>query len=130
MAVLILLLFSGCGTSQSATSSEPLQPHMDPHTPPDTGPSDRPSGVPAVPHTIEYELPDGYILKIRLKGDEHGHIATTEDGYRLIMNPEGYYEYALMDDQGLPQATGIIARNKEDRTEEHWRIIGNPQHNH
>lgn len=89
-----------------------------------------PIGVPAFPDTIHYELPDGYILKLFLEGDEHYHLAKTVDGFVILMNPEGFYEYAIYDDQGLPQPSGIIARNAEDRTEDEWRILNSIKKNH
>jgi len=82
-----------------------------------------PVGVPAYPDTIHYELPDGYILKLFLRGDEYFHLAKTVDNFRILMNPEGFYEYAIYDDQGLPQPSGIIARNAEDRTDDEWRVL-------
>jgi len=82
-----------------------------------------PFGAPAFPDTIHYELPDGYILKIFLEGDEHFHLAKTIDHFIIVMNHEGFYEYAAYDDQGLPQPTRIIARNPEDRTDDEWLIL-------
>ncbi len=79
---------------------------------------DRPKGVIAYQDTIKYEMPDEYVLLIFLRGDEHGHIAKTVDGYLLKMNDEGYYEYAMKDKHGNFISTGIIARNAKDRTEE------------
>lgn len=89
-----------------------------------------PIGVPAFPDTIHYELPDGYILKLFLKGDEHYHLAKTIDNFLILMNPDGFYEYAIYDGQGLPQPSGIIARNAEDRTDDDWRILNSIKRNH
>ncbi|TVQ14160.1 MAG: hypothetical protein EA361_08155 [Bacteroidetes bacterium] len=72
---------------------------------------------------LNYRLPDGYILKIRVKNNARESIAETVDGFSIVLNPEGFYEYTIQDDQGLPQPTGIIARNPEDRTSEDWRIL-------
>jgi hypothetical protein len=88
-----------------------------------------PFGVPAFPDTIHYELPDGYVLRIFLEGDEHFHVAKTVDQFVIVMNQEGFYEYAAYDDQGLPQPTGIIARNSEDRTDDDWRILNSIKRN-
>lgn len=78
----------------------------------------RPSTVPAYPGTIHYELPDGYVLRIHLEGDEHGHVAKTTDGYYLLMNDEGFYEYAFKNQDNEMVSTDIKARNQDDRTEE------------
>jgi|GEM_PF-766774 len=53
-----------------------------------------PDKVMAYPGVISYRLPDDYVLDIYLKGDEFSHTVTTKDGYPLIMNPDGFYEYA------------------------------------
>lgn len=119
----VLLLGVACKSSRNTPQKDQLTPNA-PVTPPVTDISDEmPSKVPAYPDTIWYKLPDDYVLRIFLRGDEHSHIALTVDGYQLVMNPEGFYEYVIKDDQGLPQATGVIARNPEDRTEEDWRIL-------
>ncbi|MDR4988416.1 MAG: hypothetical protein RG741_06215 [Bacteroidales bacterium] len=82
-----------------------------------------PGGVLAYPGIISYELPDGYLLDILLDGDEHGHRVTSPDGFLLLMNDEGYYEYARVDDQGTTVSTGIIARNADDRTREEKSLL-------
>lgn len=76
-----------------------------------------PGKVMAYPGVISYRLPDDYLLDIYLKGDEFSHTVTTKDGYPLIMNPDGFYEYAIIKN-GRPEASGIIARNWEDRDDE------------
>ncbi|TVR38144.1 MAG: hypothetical protein EA394_11105 [Bacteroidia bacterium] len=81
-----------------------------------------PSAVPAFPDTIKYILPDGYELLIFLRGDEFGHVAVTVDGYYLLMNDDGYYEYAAKVN-GTLSGTGIIARNREDRNEDILRML-------
>ncbi len=72
---------------------------------------------------VNYRLPDGYLLKIRVKDNSPDNMAETSDGFSIVMNPEGFYEFTIKDDHGLPQPTGIIARNPEDRTSEEWRIL-------
>ncbi len=84
-----------------------------------------PSGVMAYPNVISYRLPDGYILKIYLSGDEHNHTTTTKDGYPLMMNQEGFYEYAVFDKDGRFRPSGIIARNKEDRDDKVSKFLKN-----
>ncbi len=121
LASLAIALLPGCKTQKPAQSSV----NSDENVPvvPNIYDDDMPSGVPAYPGVISYELPDGYVLEIVLKGDEHQHTAETADGYSIVLNPEGFYEYTFQDDQGLPQPTGVIARNPEDRSEEDWRIL-------
>lgn len=84
----------------------------------DSLPDTPPREVMAYPDTIKYELPDGYILLMFLKGDEHKHIATTIDSYTIILNDEGYYEYAIKNEDGEYKMSGITARNPGDRSSE------------
>ncbi len=86
---------------------------------------EEPQGVPAPPDTISYEQPDGYVLDIFLRGDEHHHVATTTDGFYLVFNEEEFYEYAVKDEDGTLLTTGMIARNREDRPEEIQRFLEN-----
>lgn len=79
---------------------------------------DQPVKAPAYPGLINYKLPDGYMLKIYLRGDEHQHTALTPDGYYLVKNDRGYYEYATGNASGELVGSGIIARNPGDRTPE------------
>ncbi len=86
-------------------------------------PADRPQTIPAYPDTIHYKMPDGYILHIFLRGDELAHTAFTVDGFYLLMNEKGFYEYASPDKNGQLMATGIIARNQADRTRKHKKQL-------
>ncbi len=87
-------------------------------------PADRPQTIPAYPDSIHYKMPDGYVLHIFLRGDEFTHTAFTVDGFYLLMNDNGFYEYASPDKNGQLMATGIIARNQADRTREHKKLLG------
>lgn len=73
--------------------------------------------VPATPNPIIVTQPDGRTLTIRLHGDEFFHYATTEDGYLLLQNASGAYEYAVLDAAGQPTTTGIVAHNARTTTE-------------
>jgi M6 family metalloprotease-like protein len=71
--------------------------------------------IPAFPHPIEYRLPDGSTLTILLKGDEKVHWAQTMDGYSLLLNPDGYYEYAIKAEDKSMICSGIRAHNVSKR---------------
>lgn len=79
-------------------------------------PGDMPHNVPAYPGAIHYEMPDGYVLEIVLRGDEYAHAAFTADGFYLLMNEDGFYEYASPDSNGQLTSTNVVARNPADRT--------------
>lgn len=115
---LFLITFAGCQAPEEVfyypIDSPPAAEENLAHT----DPGDQPETVPATPDTIHYRLPDDYELRIFLRGDEYNHIAMTVDGYLLTMNNDGFYEYAIRDEDGTLLTTGMIARNEEDRTEE------------
>lgn len=74
--------------------------------------------VPASPYPVQYVLPDGDSITIQLHGDEFFHWTSTEDGYTLLLNPAGYYEYASQDEYGNLKCSGIRAHNPEMRITE------------
>ena len=124
IAGVFLFSLPSCQPSKKVNQEECMEPS--PGTPPanDFSPGNGPpSGVPAYPDTIEYRLPDDYVLKIFLRGDEHGHVAKTTDGYYLLMNQEGFYEYASKGPDNALETTGIIARNPEDRSSEEKQLL-------
>ncbi len=86
-------------------------------------PDGMPAGVPAYPDTITYVLPDGYELYILLRGDEWGHVALTADGYYLLMNDGGFYEYASPGEDQALVSTGVVARNEADRSDEEQVLL-------
>ncbi len=74
------------------------------------------NAVPAKPGMIEFSQPDGTSLKIYLHGDEKIKWATSLDGYTLIFNSEGYYEYATLNINYDLVPSGIIAKDIESRS--------------
>ena len=70
----------------------------------------------AYPKPINFTQPDGTTITIRLMGDEHSKWAITPDGYTLLSNSKGYFEYASKDDRGYLVPSGIIAKKKETRS--------------
>ncbi len=73
------------------------------------------SRVPASPYPVEITQPDGSKLTIQARGDEWYHFPQTEDGYTLIKNRKGYFEYAQIDESGELVPSGTFARNQKDR---------------
>ena len=72
--------------------------------------------VTAYPHPIEFSQPDGSKITILLKGDEKVKWATTLDGYSILFNSNGYYEYATLNALGEMVPSGIIANNIDRRS--------------
>lgn len=71
--------------------------------------------VQAYPGLIKFKQPDGTLINIFLKGDEFHRWAITEDGYTLLHNADGAYEYAMQDASGDLQPSGILARDIAQR---------------
>ena len=69
----------------------------------------------AYPYPVEYKLPDGTYITIQLKGDEKVKWAETLDGFSILINDQGYYEYAIKDDKGDMVLSGIRAFNADER---------------
>lgn len=65
------------------------------------------------------QQPDGTTLSIRLVGDEYLHFNTTDDGYTIIKNADGYYVYAeLQGDDLIPtarRAHDVALRTDDER---------------
>lgn len=71
--------------------------------------------IPALRQKVTVTQPDGTTVTIMLHGDEWHHFTTTDDGYTLEKNKQGYYVYAQEVDDEL-RATDIIAHDQVNRT--------------
>ncbi|MEI7500752.1 MAG: M6 family metalloprotease domain-containing protein [Bacteroidota bacterium] len=71
--------------------------------------------VTANPNPVEYLQPDGTTITILLHGDEFIHWVTTTDGYTIMTNQKGIYEYALIQGDGKMTFSGVQAHNAEIR---------------
>jgi M6 family metalloprotease-like protein len=67
--------------------------------------------VSAYPGLVEFVQPDGTKLNIYLKGDEKNKWAQSEDGYTLLHNKNGFFEYAVQDANGDIVLSGVTAKN-------------------
>ncbi len=74
------------------------------------------SGVKAYPYPVEIIQPDGTKITIILKGDEHVKWAESLDGYSIMLNNKGIYEYAILDSENDMVPSGIQARNQSERS--------------
>ncbi|MBQ0069305.1 MAG: M6 family metalloprotease domain-containing protein [Bacteroidales bacterium] len=70
--------------------------------------------VPAHPGAVSVTQPDGTQLTIELIGDEFYHFNTTTDGYTVVKNEAGIFEYAQrVNDMLVP--SGVKAHNLGER---------------
>ncbi|MCL2416811.1 MAG: M6 family metalloprotease domain-containing protein [Bacteroidales bacterium] len=72
--------------------------------------------VPAYPHPINYTLPDGSQITIQLRGSEWINWAETLDGFTLLQNSEGFFEYATLNEHGDLTLSGIRVNDMQRRT--------------
>jgi len=79
--------------------------------------------APADPTPIEYKQPDGSIITISLKGDEKVSWAETSDGYTLLQNNKGGWEYAIKDEAGNLKNSGVLAHKAGKRTTTELRLL-------
>ncbi len=73
--------------------------------------------VPAYRGAIKARQPDGTIITIFMRGDEHGHECVSIDGYRLVQDRNGIYRYATQDSDGnMTFDKAMIAHDPKERT--------------
>lgn len=66
------------------------------------------SAIPAKRGVMSVEQPDGTCVQVKLVGDERAHQYFTADDY-LLVNRDGYFYYATVGDDGMPESSGIRA---------------------
>jgi M6 family metalloprotease-like protein len=74
------------------------------------------SAVGAYPFPQTITQPDGTVLTVRLHGDEWFNWISTIDGYRIIKNADGVYEYVSLLKSGEVSPEGIKASDPENRS--------------
>lgn len=79
--------------------------------------------TPAYPGPIKVVQPDGDTLRVRLFGDEKFNYMTTEDGYTIVENREGYYVYDQSGQERKELPSNVVARNPEDRKRKEKRFL-------
>lgn len=72
--------------------------------------------VPAISGVQTVTQPDGTTIDIELYGDEFYHFATTADGFLLIENAAGFYEYAELTSENSVRSLGVKAQNARHRS--------------
>ena len=64
--------------------------------------------VPAHPGMVTITQPDGNKVTVRLVGDEFFNYNCTSDGYTVVRNEQGDYEYATLNN-GRLEPSGLLA---------------------
>ncbi len=73
-------------------------------------------GVSAYPFPIEITQPDGTRITITLRGDEHLKWAQTTDGFSIMRNNKGIFEYTRLSTTFDMIPSGVQARNERERS--------------
>lgn len=74
--------------------------------------------VPAYPGLVELKQADGTILMVYIKGDEKVNWVESEDGFTLLPNKDGIYEYAIENTNGSLVCSGVKYNNISDRSDD------------
>ncbi len=83
--------------------------------------------IPAYPFPVEYKQPDGTVVTVQLRGDEFIRNAYSVDGYTLMLNSEGGYEYAILDAQQNLTPSGVLAQDMAERSFQAQQFLGRVQ---
>jgi M6 family metalloprotease-like protein len=75
------------------------------------------NSIGAYPRPITVNQPDGTEITIKNNGDEWHHWVTTTDGYRVMKNDVGVYEYTSMLKSGTIVPSGTKANNTDKRSD-------------
>ena len=77
------------------------------------------------PYPVKVKQPDGSMLLVHGQGNEQNHITITEDGFTVVRNESGAYEYARLGRKGILVPSGITARNPGGRTQSEQNYLSN-----
>lgn len=64
------------------------------------------SAAPAYRGAVQLKQPDGSVITVYLRGDEHRHQRLTADSYAIMQSSDGYYRYAYQTQEGYLSTEG------------------------
>ena len=79
----------------------------------------------AFPDPVKITQKDGTVITVVLQGDERIKWAKTLDGYTLLYNSKGIYEYAILDASGNLIPSGLKAHDVAERTSAETSFLAN-----
>ena len=77
------------------------------------------------PYSVSIDQPDGTRIEVIGKGNMNSPYTETIDGYTILRNKDGIYEYAILGDDGKLKPSGLKANNMEIRSEEEIEFLRN-----
>ena len=72
--------------------------------------------IPATPYPVKITQPDGTEITIKLHGDEFYNYKTTTDGYLIVTDKNGIFNYATLETDGTFKNTGLKTNEINKRT--------------
>lgn len=81
--------------------------------------------VTAFPEKVLFTQPNGEKVTIQMKGDEYVKYAHSEDGYTLLYDQEGYFNYAIINPEGNLVPSSYHAKEILLRTREEKQFLAN-----
>lgn len=76
------------------------------------------TAMPADPKPKQFRQPDGTVVTVLLRGDEHAHVMLTDDGYPMVYNPAKQQMELARLSGGKLVASGVAATNSSSRPAE------------
>lgn len=83
----------------------------------------------AAPFSIDVKQPDGTILSVVGKGNALLSYTETTDGFTVVLNSKGVYEYAVINANGELIPSGVQAHNSGERSATEMKVINNTAKN-
>jgi M6 family metalloprotease-like protein len=80
-------------------------------------------GSPAIKSPVQTMLPDNTTLTVFLHGDEFFNYRTTKDGYVIVKDKQGFYEYALSNDEGHFVSSGVKTHDSTARSKKEEQFL-------
>lgn len=82
-----------------------------------------PPNTSASPYATEIPQPDGSTIKILGKGNQQISYSETTDGFTILKNKSGIYEYAVKGRGGRLCPGGTKAKNLSERSQEEQKYL-------
>ena len=100
---LLLILNSGCSTQKISEHSI--------------------GGTTTSPYALRVDQSDGSQIDVIGKGNMNSPYTETLDGYTILKNKKGIYEYAIIGSKNELEPSGIKANNIEDRSKSEFKFL-------
>lgn len=83
------------------------------------------TSAPADKSMFMLKQPDGTTIRAYIYGDENHHYYTTDDGFTIKQDKDGYYRYVTGYENAKPLLSKITVKNQEERNQNENMILSN-----